>query len=396
MRPHILLSTSSRVVLCGGCGRCHWLSPSGRQVSRRIAGGTSLRAAGLCPPVTAKLQHKCQEQRSAVTERPGDRECEPPLTRETRGSDGEIRARIGHQIWERSTLPQVTGLVPNRAKIVRVFEFIPLTSAPDRIRTCAPAPEGVALSPELRGLKDRSGYSPAGTREPRTAPGPTPRSRSPRPSRHEHPEGPGDATLAPVARDWDECWLWTRQIQVIRQLIAVNLTLEGFDVATAVNGQDYLDKVVAIDPDVITLDVMMPRLDGWVTAGKFSATRYQRDQGGPHHRPRPGGRQDARQADWRGRLPDQAVRPAGDDPGCARAGRPRARRGAGAHVGGPGPGDAADGGPQVLERVVTRRGELVLRRSGPTSRSSATRRVPHGHQGRPVRTTHGHGGARPL
>ena len=54
--------------------------------------------------------------------------------------------------------------------------------------------------------------------------------------------------------------------EVIRQLIAVNLTLEGFDVATAVDGQDCLDKVGAIKPDVITLDVMMPRLDGWVTA----------------------------------------------------------------------------------------------------------------------------------
>ena len=54
--------------------------------------------------------------------------------------------------------------------------------------------------------------------------------------------------------------------EVIRQLIAVNLTLEGFDVATAVDGQDCLDKVAAINPDVITLDVMMPRLDGWVTA----------------------------------------------------------------------------------------------------------------------------------
>src|ERR1700683_1942010 len=54
--------------------------------------------------------------------------------------------------------------------------------------------------------------------------------------------------------------------EVIRQLIAVNLTLEGFDVATAVDGQDCLDKVVEIAPDVITLDVMMPRLDGWETA----------------------------------------------------------------------------------------------------------------------------------
>jgi DNA-binding response OmpR family regulator len=54
--------------------------------------------------------------------------------------------------------------------------------------------------------------------------------------------------------------------EVIRQLIAVNLQLEGFDVSTAVDGQDCLDKVQDIAPDVITLDVMMPRLDGWETA----------------------------------------------------------------------------------------------------------------------------------
>jgi DNA-binding response OmpR family regulator len=54
--------------------------------------------------------------------------------------------------------------------------------------------------------------------------------------------------------------------EVIRQLIAVNLTLEGFEVFTAVDGQDCLDRVSEVKPDVITLDVMMPRLDGWVTA----------------------------------------------------------------------------------------------------------------------------------
>src|SRR5436309_12671719 len=52
--------------------------------------------------------------------------------------------------------------------------------------------------------------------------------------------------------------------EIIRQLIAVNLTLEGFEVLTAVDGRDCLDKVTDASPDVITLDVMMPRLDGWV------------------------------------------------------------------------------------------------------------------------------------
>jgi CheY-like chemotaxis protein len=58
---------------------------------------------------------------------------------------------------------------------------------------------------------------------------------------------------------------------VIRQLITVNLELEGFEVAAAVDGQDCLDKVKAFAPDVITLDIMMPRLDGWEAADRLRA-----------------------------------------------------------------------------------------------------------------------------
>jgi DNA-binding response OmpR family regulator len=58
---------------------------------------------------------------------------------------------------------------------------------------------------------------------------------------------------------------------VIRQLITVNLELEGFDVQTAVDGQEALDSVQSFGPDVITLDVMMPRLDGWATATQLRA-----------------------------------------------------------------------------------------------------------------------------
>jgi DNA-binding response OmpR family regulator len=54
--------------------------------------------------------------------------------------------------------------------------------------------------------------------------------------------------------------------EVIRQLITVNLELEGFEVHTASDGQDCLDKIKEVTPDVVTLDVMMPRLDGWETA----------------------------------------------------------------------------------------------------------------------------------
>ena len=56
---------------------------------------------------------------------------------------------------------------------------------------------------------------------------------------------------------------------VIRQLITVNLELEGFEVVPAVDGQDALDKVKDAQPDVVTLDVMMPRVDGWEAAARL-------------------------------------------------------------------------------------------------------------------------------
>ena len=74
-----------------------------------------------------------------------------------------------------------------------------------------------------------------------------------------------DATLTRVTHGLGRV-LVVDDDEVIRPLIAVNLQLEGFDVETAVDGQDCLDKVTEIDPDVITLDVIMPRLDGWETA----------------------------------------------------------------------------------------------------------------------------------
>ena len=59
--------------------------------------------------------------------------------------------------------------------------------------------------------------------------------------------------------------------KVIRQLIRVNLELEGFEVVTAADGVECLDLVHRIRPDVITLDVVMPRLDGVQTAARLRA-----------------------------------------------------------------------------------------------------------------------------
>jgi CheY-like chemotaxis protein len=64
--------------------------------------------------------------------------------------------------------------------------------------------------------------------------------------------------------------------EVIRELISVNLELEGFDVCTAEDGQDALDRIEEIEPDLVTLDVVMPRLDGFQTAARLRANAATR------------------------------------------------------------------------------------------------------------------------
>ena len=59
--------------------------------------------------------------------------------------------------------------------------------------------------------------------------------------------------------------------EVIRHLITINLELEGFEVVTAVDGQDALDKIHDVQPDVVTIDVKMPRLDGLDTVALLRA-----------------------------------------------------------------------------------------------------------------------------
>ncbi|MEY9994261.1 CheY-like chemotaxis protein [Streptomyces sp. V4I8] len=65
--------------------------------------------------------------------------------------------------------------------------------------------------------------------------------------------------------------------KVIRQLIRVNLELEGLEVVTAADGAECLEVVHQVRPDVITLDVVMPRLDGLRTAARLRADPRTRD-----------------------------------------------------------------------------------------------------------------------
>ena len=46
------------------------------------------------------------------------------------------------------------------------------------------------------------------------------------------------------------------------EVLRVRLTAQGYEVVTAVDGEDALNRVREVEPDLVLLDVMMPKLDG--------------------------------------------------------------------------------------------------------------------------------------
>lgn len=59
--------------------------------------------------------------------------------------------------------------------------------------------------------------------------------------------------------------------EFIRRLIGINLELEGFEVHQAADGEEALRQASQVRPDVMVLDVMMPRLDGIEVARRLRA-----------------------------------------------------------------------------------------------------------------------------
>lgn len=55
----------------------------------------------------------------------------------------------------------------------------------------------------------------------------------------------------------------------IRDLIEFSLTFAGFEVVTAVDGQDAVEKALAAKPDLIMMDVRMPKMTGYEACAKM-------------------------------------------------------------------------------------------------------------------------------
>ena len=57
----------------------------------------------------------------------------------------------------------------------------------------------------------------------------------------------------------------------VRKITSRMLTREGFEVATAKDGVDGLQQLQDIEPDIILLDIEMPRMDGFEFARNVRA-----------------------------------------------------------------------------------------------------------------------------
>ena len=58
----------------------------------------------------------------------------------------------------------------------------------------------------------------------------------------------------------------------IRELVRLNLELDGHTVIGAANGVEALEFAVGEHPDVVVLDVMMPEMDGWETLAQMKSS----------------------------------------------------------------------------------------------------------------------------
>ena len=63
----------------------------------------------------------------------------------------------------------------------------------------------------------------------------------------------------------------------ILRVLEVNLEVEGYDVLLARHGEEAIEVAAAEHPDLIILDIMMPRLDGYQTAERLKSMDKTRD-----------------------------------------------------------------------------------------------------------------------
>ena len=66
------------------------------------------------------------------------------------------------------------------------------------------------------------------------------------------------------------------EVQLV-EMVQMRLEAAGYEVVTASNGQEGLEKAKSIEPDIILCDVMMPKMDGYKVCGLLkNDSRYSK------------------------------------------------------------------------------------------------------------------------
>ena len=63
----------------------------------------------------------------------------------------------------------------------------------------------------------------------------------------------------------------------IVHILDFSLGMEGYEVITALDGEQALEKARTEKPDLIVLDIMMPKLDGYETCKRLKADAITKD-----------------------------------------------------------------------------------------------------------------------
>lgn len=64
---------------------------------------------------------------------------------------------------------------------------------------------------------------------------------------------------------------------VILRLLQVNLEIEGYDVISAHHGEEAVQLALSERPDLVVLDIMMPRMDGYEACQQIKSHDATRD-----------------------------------------------------------------------------------------------------------------------
>ena len=58
---------------------------------------------------------------------------------------------------------------------------------------------------------------------------------------------------------------------VVREIMARKIASQDYEVVTAKDGQEAWDRIVSDSPDIIILDLNMPKMDGWAVLSQLRA-----------------------------------------------------------------------------------------------------------------------------